>query len=405
MTQAELVKLIEDTAGGQVAKALQTIQERQKDLAPRIVGAREDVEGQNGEAVINRSLAGVQKGIGIGGAILCLAEARGDLDRAITIAQKGGWKGMPEVAKTLTAGEATQGGVLIAPEHSQELIDLLAPRTVVRRHVADVIDVGQGSVDMPRMTADASTSWGGEIEAVREGNPAFDQLVMREFQQKTLVPVSNTLIRRGGGDRVATMVRNSTLRAMALGEDVVFLTSPGSEHRPKGLRYWVPASNVVTAQSYSLTNVNEDLGAVLLKLEEANVPMTSPVWFFAPRTKQALMTLQTTTGAYAFRDEMIRGTLWGFPFEATTHIVRNEGVASDESRIFLADTDELMLGQGVSLQIDLSSEATFVDADGNVVSAFQRNLTLLRVINGVDLKPKHVEAIAMIEAVKWAPAA
>ena len=73
------------------------------------------------------------------------------------------------------------------------------------------------------------------------------------------------------------------------------------------------------------------------------------------------------------KDEMTKGTLWGIPFDSSTHIVRNEGAGEDESMLYLTDMDEMMLGQGQNLQVDMSSEATFVDADGNVVSAFQRN--------------------------------
>lgn len=399
MTRQELMKTIEDTAGAVVAKAVERMQERTH-VARQVI---ERPEEAGGARAFDRSLVGEQRALALGGAILCLAEAKGDLDKAVTIAKGKAWSGMPGVEKVLTSGEATQGGVLIAPEHSQELIDLLAPRTVVRRHVSDVIDVSAGMVDMARMTSDASTSWGGEIEQIEEGEPSLDQLVMRPFQQKVLVPVSNTLLRRGG-PRVSTMVRNSTLRAMAIGEDKVFLTSPGSEHRPKGLKFWAPSQNRLNAQqSFNLTTVNEDLGSLVLVLEEANVPMTSPCWFIAPRTKQYLLQLQNSQGFYVFRDEMIKGTLWGIPYEATTNIVRNEGAGSNESTIYLADCDELMLGQGLNLQVDLSSEATFVDGDGNVVSAFQRNLTLLRVINEVDLKPKHQEAIALLDQVLWAP--
>jgi HK97 family phage major capsid protein len=404
MTQEQLTAHIENIVGAQVAKALAKLNERRQDEAVSVARVEEIVGRVPGDFKSRNLEADKrQKGaIAFGGALLCLAEARGQYERAVEISKGNVWKSMPEVNKVLEAGSGTAGGVMIAPEHSEEVIDLLAARATVRRHISDTMDVSSGMIDMPRLTADASTSWGGEIEPASEGQPAFDQLVMRAFQQKTLIPISNTLLRRGGA-RVSQIVRNSTLRSMALGEDRVFITSPGSEHRPKGLKFWAPESNRLTAQSFSLTHVNEDLGRLILTLEEANVPMTSPVWTFAPRTKQALMTLQTTTGSYAFRDEMTRGLLWGFPFDSTTHVVRNEGSGEDESRIYLWDADEFMIGQGLSLQVDLSSEASFVDADGNVVSAFQRNLTLLRVINEVDLKPKHAEAIATLNEVTWAP--
>jgi HK97 family phage major capsid protein len=402
MTRDELKAMIAETAGSEVARAFESIQE--KTAASRaLVQPRVDMEARGADGVIVRTDG--QKAVTLGGAILCLAASRGDLDKAIKLSQSDQWKSMPGVEKVLTSGEATTGGVLIAPEHSQEVVDLLAARTVVRRHISNVVDISSGMLDMARMTADAATSWGGEIEEIREGQPAFDQLVMRPFQQKVLVPVSNTLLKRGG-PQVSTMVRNSTLRSMALGEDRVFLTSPGSEHRPKGFKYWVPAAQQLTATgAQTLAVVTADLGRMLLALDEANVPMTAPCWFMAPRTKNFLMTLQTTTGNYAFRDEMIKGTLWGIPYESTTHIARNEGVGGNETTIYLADCDEFMLGQGQNIQVDLSSEATFVDVDGNVVSAFQRNMTLLRVINEVDLKPQHAEAIVTMSAVTWTPGA
>ncbi len=42
------------------------------------------------------------------------------------------------------------------------------------------------------------------------------------------------------------------------------------------------------------------------------------------------------------------------------------------------------IGQGASMQIVLSTEGTYVDGNGTVISAVQRNLTLLRIINEVD---------------------
>jgi HK97 family phage major capsid protein len=418
MTKEDLKTLVKGICGEEVAAAIGRIQERQEQKAaaegttvehapPRINVEKLAGETQAAyEARIDRSLHGEGRALALGGALVCLAAARMDPDKALKIAKQ---KKEPEpVIKILTAGEAVNGGVLISPEHSDELIDLLAPRTVVRRHVRDVQDLSGGSLDIPRLTADAATSWGGEIEEIRESQPTFGQLVMRPFQQKVLVPLSNTMLRRGGA-RVATIVRNSTLRSMALGEDRAFISSPGSEHRPKGLKFWAPDANRLTAQAFTgtaaqrLEKVTADIGNMVLTLEEQNVPMTSPVWLMAPRTRMYLMTARDGNGNLMFYDELLRGRLWGWPVETSTHIVRNEGAGADESAIYLFDADEFMLGQGMSLQVDMSTEGTFVDADGNVVSAFQRNLTLLRVINEVDFKPRHAEAVVTLSGVTWSP--
>jgi HK97 family phage major capsid protein len=408
MTRDELKNHIESTVGTAVSAALARIEERRV-AAGTTTTERIDIEGMSGQRANDASLATERRAIALGGALVCLSAAKMDKDKALAIAIKN--KESDAVQKILTAGEAINGGVLIAPEHSSELIDLLAPRTVIRRHIGDVQDVSSGSLDIPRLTADAATSWGGEIEEIREGQPTFDQLVMRPHQQKVLVPLSNTMLRRGG-PRVATIVRNSTLRSMALGEDRAFISSPGSEHRPKGLKYWAPTQNRLVAQAFTgtaaekLQKVTDDLGRLVLTLEEQNVPMTDPVWLMAPRTKMYLNTARDGNGNLLYYNELSgrNPTLWGWPVETSTHIARNEGVGLDESTVYLFDADEFMLGQGFSLQVDMSSEGTFVDVDGNIVSAFQRNLTLLRVINEVDFKPKHAEAVAYLTAVKWSPA-
>jgi HK97 family phage major capsid protein len=415
MTLEQLEAFVNEKAGAKVAAALSEAHAAKEAAGATQVLQRINVEGASGAyndmagiRANDASLAKERRAIALGGALIYLANSKMDLEKAVKLAEKA--KEGESVVKILTAGEAINGGVLIAPEHSNELIDLLAPRTVVRRHVSDVQDVSSGSLDIPRLTADASTSWGGEIEEIREGQPTFDQLVMRPHQQKVLVPLSNTMLRRGG-PRVATIVRNSTLRAMALGEDKAFLTSPGSEHRPKGLKFWAPTQNRLVAQAFTgtaadkLQKVTDDLGRLVLTLQEQNVPMTNPVWLMSPRSKMYLMTARDGNGNLLYYNELQRNLLWGFPVETSTHIVSNEGTGADESTVYLFDADEFMLGQGLSLQVDLSTEGTFIDVDGNVVSAFQRNLTLLRVINEVDFKPKHAEAVAYLTSVTWRPGA
>jgi HK97 family phage major capsid protein len=209
------------------------------------------------------------------------------------------------------------------------------------------------------------------------------------------------LLRRGG-ERVASTVRNDTLRQMGLAEDQVLLRSPGTVHRPKGLRYWANLANVIAATGGAPTvaGVTQDLGRLMLLLEEANVPLTSPVWSMAPRSKNFLMTLRDGLGNYAF-PEIWQGKLFGWPVESTTHMPRNLGSGGNKSEIMLWDADEMALGQGPSLQVAISEEGTFVDASGKTISALQRNLSLLRVISEVDLVARHDLAIGVLTEVGW----
>ncbi len=60
-----------------------------------------------------------------------------------------------------------------------------------------------------------------------------------------------------------------------------------------------------------------------------------------------------------------------------------------------------MIGEDMSLVINFSAEASYKDAQGNVVSAFQRDQTLVRVIAKHDFGPRHVELVVVATAVKW----
>jgi len=398
MKREELVAIIRETAGSEIAAAVGRIQERRQDLAPAVFADRDDEKARRDAIVKSGSML-------LGWTAQALMKGN----------KEAAFKTMPaaikeHVERALTAGNLDAGGAFFSPEHSQEIIDLLAPRTVVRRRVQTVVDLSAGQLDMGRLTADATVSWGGEIEAIRESTPATGNVVLRAFQEKALVPFSNTFLRRGG-PRVANVVQRSVLRSASIGEDDVFLTSPGTQYRPKGLLYWAPSGNKFQATTFAGTDaqklaiVTTDLGTLFLKLEQADVPMTGATLVFSPRTKQYLMTCRDGNGNFAFRPEMLTGTLWGVPFDVTTRISNLLGVDGTgtgvTSLVMLYDADEFMLGQGAALQIDMSDQGTFIDADGNVVSLYQRNMSALRLINEVDFVPQHEQAVAVITGVAW----
>jgi hypothetical protein len=58
----------------------------------------------------------------------------------------------------------------------------------------------------------------------------------------------------------------------------------------------------------------------------------------------------------------------------------------------------------MSLELAVSREGTYVDADGNAMSAFQNDQTLIRAITEHDHQVRHDAAVAVIQFVRWAPA-
>ena len=134
--------------------------------------------------------------------------------------------------------------------------------------------------------------------------------------------------------------------------------------------------------------------------------MINPGWIMAPRTEQKLATIQNANGVFAFRDEVIRGTLWGYPIGVTTNVpitLDTSGAGNDnESEIYLVDFAQVLIGESMGLLVDSSQEAAY-HAGSHVQAAFSLDQTVVRAIAEHDLGLRHDKAVAMLTDVTWTP--
>ena len=306
------------------------------------------------------------------------------------------------MAKAQQAGAPTSGGFLVPETFSQEIIEFLRPMSVVRQAGPRTMPMTTGTLRLPRVDEGSTATYIGESVDTPKTELKFGQVTLTWKKLAALVPISNDLLRYSAPS-ADMVVRDDVARAIAQAENAAFLRGLGTDASPKGLRYWVADDNVITAnQTVSNPNVNDDLRDLILKLEENNIPMVRPVWIMAPRSKQYLMTLQNTHGLYVFRDEVRRGMLWDWPIYTTTQIPVNLTVDSvtDTSEIFLVDMADAVLGESMSMRIDVSTEAAYVEGS-NVRSAFTRDETAIRVITEHDFAMRRNESIAILKKVTW----
>ena len=85
----------------------------------------------------------------------------------------------------------------------------------------------------------------------------------------------------------------------------------------------------------------------------------------------------------------------------TTQIPTNLGAGGNESEIYFVNFADCYIGEDTTLSIAISTEASYKDAGGNTVSAFQRDQTLIRVISKHDFAPRHVESVAVGTGITW----
>lgn len=397
------------------------------------------------EAAASRGI-GSRKGLAVGGMMRMVARAATTFTnpRDIAVAQYGENHPVTRaVSRALVVSIGASGGFIVPPDYVNEIIELLRPMAVVRGSNPRVIPMPRGTMTLPGQATPATASYGGEASAITTSQQTVDQIVATYKKLMALVPVSNDMMRYAD-PAVDAFVRDDLVKVLALREDLAFLTGDGTLATPRGFlsfaNAWVVAQGgtagtwlttgnstaavdgtagsaliganggnfVTSTESYNLSTAASELGGLVNKLDTANVPDTRRVWFMNPRTKNYLYNVQNSLGVYVYREEMAAGKLLGYPFKCSTQIGITYHDASssnnDCSFVFLAEMDEVMILDSMSLELAVSREGTYVDGSGNTQSAFQKDLTLVRAIAEHDFQLRHDSAVAIDQFVRWAPA-
>lgn len=339
--------------------------------------------------------------------VRALAFARGDNQKAAQLALDRGYG--EEVAASLNILDSAAGGVLVPTNMSSEVIELLRPKAVVRKLGARSLPLNNGNLTIPRLKGGASVGYiGSDTDAPVTGQQ-FDDLKLSSKKMSALVPISNDLLSYAGvNPNVDRLVVEDLTNAVSAREDKAFIRDDGTSSTPKGLRFWAIPANVFSAPDLSaitdriavLDAVDAALGKMILLLEMADATMVTPGWIMSPRTFRFLEKLRDGNGNKVY-PEIKDGNLKGYPVGRTTQVPVNLGTGGKESEIYFADFNDCFIGEDESLTIDYSKEATYKDTNGEVVSAFQRDQTLIRVIAKHDFGPRHVESVAVMDKVTW----
>lgn len=332
--------------------------------------------------------------------VRALAAGKGDVERAAHWAtSKWGDEG---VAKSLITGAADQGGFLVPEEASKEIIDLLRPRVAVRALNPIIVPMSSGVLTMPALRTGAAAEYIGEATPQNATGQTFGQLRLVWRKLRAHVPISNELL-AFSNPAVDGIVQRDMVSAIAVREDQAFLRDDGTGAKPKGLRYWAAAGNIFASAGTTSAQVEADLRDAIEVMEGANKFLVQPGWMMSTRSKNFLANLREgTSGQLVFptmRDKS--PSLHGYPVAVSNNIPNNLGGGSNESEVYLADFADVIIGESSQLQIEVSSEATYTDGTGTLVSAFDRDETVIKVIERHDIAVRHEESVVVITAITW----
>lgn len=315
--------------------------------------------------------------------------------------------GDDRVTRALNTTVVAEGGALIPQDFMAELIELLRANVVVRSAGPMTVQMPMGNLTMPRLAAGSTAAYQGELDDISVTEELFDDVNLIAKKLTAMVPVSNDLIRRAPIG-VESIVRDDLVQGIARKEDIQFLRSDGTNKGPVGFRSLVLPANLLVVPALGATPpAGADLNAVVsalasmkLILQNGMSRMIRPTWFMPPTILEYIRTRRDSVGGFYYRDEIAQGTLEGYPFDLSQQIPTNLGTGNG-SEFYLVDMADVVIGDTLNIMVDASDVAAYYGTDAKVVSTFQRDQTLFRVITEHDLGMRHLQSLAVATTTDW----
>lgn len=314
------------------------------------------------------------------------------------------------VARALNSGITGEGGALIPQDFMADLIELLRAMTAVRGSNPMEVGMPMGNLTIPRLAGGAIASYQNELDDITVSQERFDDVNFVARKLTAMVPVSNDLIRRAPIG-VEEVVRDDLVQTIARREDLAFLRGDGSDKGPIGMRSLaLPAHVIIIAAMPASPSPGDQLTAIIagasaavLTLQNGMSRMIRPVWIMAPTIARFISTARDQVGGFYYKDEMARGTFEGYPVHLTQQIPTNLALDTytTGSEIYFVDMADFVIADTYNVVVDASDVAAYNDGV-SMVSAFQRDQSIFRVIAEHDCNMRHLQSLVVLLTQDWA---
>lgn len=269
-------------------------------------------------------------------------------------------------------------------------------------------------INIPRQTGSVIAGYVGQGNSIKASKQQYDAINLYPYKLACLVPVTNEILRRSNPD-IELLIRDDLIESATAVSDRQFIDGTAVVGvAPEGITVSLPGTHTRTATMAGATptveEVTSDLAFLMTALRNAKIPMAAPGWIMSERTRVFLTMQRTSDDRFAWRDELVNGTLLGMPVYSSTTVPIDGGVGTDESLIILADFNQIIFAQGQTPTVDASTEATIQSDDdpatppdltANQFSAFQQDSMILRLRMEHDWQKRHATCVAALTAVKY----
>ena len=301
--------------------------------------------------------------------------------------------------KALSVTSPVDGGYLIPEVYSDQIIELLYPKTVIVELGAQQVPLTAGNLNLPRMTAGARAQWGGEQRKIKTSTPKFGNIKLSAKRLEAIVPQSRELLLMSTFSADA-MFANDLTRRMQLGLDFGGLYGAGAEFQPLGIANnkeveqidgskpdYVDAKGFITADFPVF---------VSSKAFAKNIDDVKAGWAMNSLLEGLFKNMKTEMGTYIYRDEMATGKLCGIPYRVSNQIPTIGG----KTDLFFGNWSDLLIGDQMGLETYTTLDGTWTDDDGTQHNAFEENLAATRALMYDDIGVRHPESFMYCKNIK-----
>ena len=305
---------------------------------------------------------------------------------------------MKVVNRAMESGSGEGGGYLVPEEQAMDIIELLRPKSVVRKTAAREIPMNSETMSIPRHKGGASAFWVGENTPIPESRPTLGQINLRARMLVGLVQMPNNLL-DDSSPSVEAFVRSDLAEVLALASDLAMLQGSGVGNEPRGIKNY-PDIHTKSLGTNGAAPTFDNLYDAMYEIEAVDGDMTD--WIVNPRTRNTLRKIKNSDGDFIFNKGGGQGganltqrepdTLLDMPLRVTNQIPRNltQGTSSIASYIMLGDFSQAIIAERKSLEFAVSTEAG---------TAFETVQTWIRVIMRMDFALRHPESFNVLTGV------
>lgn len=271
------------------------------------------------------------------------------------------------------------GGLLVPEIYSDEFIELLYNKTVVKSMGATIIPMEKGNISINKLIGGLTAQYIPEGGAAAFTNIKLGRVRLSSKKLMALTAISNDILRTNSyyADRV---VLNDMMEAMVQAMDYAALYGTGGEDAPLGLAN-TPDIQTDTVTAVATRNKLVEIKALLGK---KNINLSDPTvgWVFGWDTWKNLVDERDAGEGLINRELTERGTMLGHKA-----LISNQVRTADSTTdVFFGKWNDYYIGEEFGVEIAMDGSTTFTDEDGKVINAFTNDFIVYRAIMKHDMK-------------------